>query len=1265
VVLAMALSSVLAIVGCSSNNSSFSGSNITATPTLSPGAGTYKVSQPVTIGDTTQGAVLYCTTDGTTPTTSSPQCSQPTTVFKTEFLQAIAVAPGKSASAVASAGYTISPDATAAPAFNPAGGSYTGTQTVTISDGTVGASIYYTLDGSAPSANSTLYTGPVSISQTTTLSAIAVASGFADSPIVIATYTIQATLPAPTVSSIMPASANAGGAAFTLAVTGTNFISGSTVQWNGTGLATTYGSATQLTAAVPANLIASAGTANVTVFQASGISAAATFTINAVTPTITALNPSSGAAGTSVAITGTNFTGATAVNFGGTPATSFTVSSATSIAAVAPAGTGTANVTVITPTGTSVIVAADQFAYTSAVPTLTGISPATGPSAGGTSVTITGTNFTGATAVNFGSTPATNVTVVSATSITAVSPAGTGTVDVTVVTPSGTSATAAADQFIYSATAAGLTSVSPAIGPSAGGTSVTVTGSNFTGATAVNFGATPATSFTVNSATSITAVSPAGTGTVDITVVTPSGTSATTAADQFTYGVTFNGTVFSGALPIAGAKVQIYAAGITGYGAGSNALPTAPAVVTTDTGGNFSFAYACPASGAPGDQIYLVATGGDSGSGPNSSIALMAALGTCSRAPTSVKINEVTTVASAYALSAFATINSSGGIAVGAPGTGPSCNAASGWQSTGVETCNYTGLVHAFQAVNNLVNITTGTALTFTPAYKMDLAGDPNVVNNSTVPTTRINALADMLASCVESNGASCSGSTNLLGAATTTGTPTPGVPAPVTPMDTLQAALNIAQNPGNNVPNLLSLVSATPPYSLANPDTGTPLVLNSTGAPTDLTLALTFTGAGLGFYPPNVSLSDGNSGMFNGGLTIDAGGNIWVGAYLSGNPFLNAGILNGELLAEFNALGAPVTPSMQLSSDSPQRPTYGGFNPQPNLDPSGAGISLLAVDPSGNIWTNNGASLGSGSEQDDYLLEISTSPTLSLSNSYFFNSGAPASLAIDGNGNAWYLSTVPNLQEVLANGIAGGVTGGTIRTINGGAQHLTLDSNGGIWVAGPNASFSGTDVVQISPSDGSVIYDAFSTSSSGGSAPTTLAADGTGNIYGCDPTGLNLDVFNAQAKTAPSNLLVNSYQISTQRSCGSQLVLDGQGHLFAVLDSGNGAPLNYKLNANIDEYTTGGVLISPSANGYTGSSSAEGPTLSFDTNYSFATPGVSAAIDGSGNLWVLNTDVYGTNSSFTATIPGNALVEYIGIGAPVVTPTSSALFYGSLGARP
>ncbi|OWG15640.1 hypothetical protein KDK82_3133 [Delftia sp. K82] len=137
--------------------------------------------------------------------------------------------------------------------------------------------------------------------------------------------------------------------------------------------------------------------------------------------------------------------------------------------------------------------------------------------------------------MTFGATAATGFTVNSATQITATSPAGTGTVDVRITTAGGTSATSAADQFTY-VPAPTVTSISPASGSSIGGTTVTLTGTNFTGATAVTFGGTAATGFTVNSATQITATAPAGSaGTVDVRVTTTGGTSATGAAGQFTY----------------------------------------------------------------------------------------------------------------------------------------------------------------------------------------------------------------------------------------------------------------------------------------------------------------------------------------------------------------------------------------------------------------------------------------------------------------------------------------------------------------------------------------------------------------------------------------------------------------------------------------------------------------------------------------------------------------------------------------------------------
>jgi hypothetical protein len=173
-------------------------------------------------------------------------------------------------------------------------------------------------------------------------------------------------------------------------------------------------------------------------------------------------------------------------------------------------------------------------------PVVTGVSPAQGPRAGGTTVTITGIDFIGASAVDFGTTSATSFTVNSGSSITAVSPPGAGTVDVTVTGPGGQSATSPKDRFQYIAPSSSqppsVTSVAPAEGPSTGATAVTITGSNLTGASAVSFGSNAASSFTVNSPTSITVLSPsAPPGTVDVFVTTANGTSRAVVGDRFTY----------------------------------------------------------------------------------------------------------------------------------------------------------------------------------------------------------------------------------------------------------------------------------------------------------------------------------------------------------------------------------------------------------------------------------------------------------------------------------------------------------------------------------------------------------------------------------------------------------------------------------------------------------------------------------------------------------------------------------------------------------
>ena len=114
-------------------------------------------------------------------------------------------------------------------------------------------------------------------------------------------------------------------------------------------------------------------------------------------------------------MTGTGFTGATAVHFGATRAPAITVINATSLTVTAPAGTGTVDVTVTTPNGTSATSSGDHYTY-NAAPTVTAVSPNNGPQAGGNSVTVTGTGFYRSTTVDFGSTAGTSVNVTSATS---------------------------------------------------------------------------------------------------------------------------------------------------------------------------------------------------------------------------------------------------------------------------------------------------------------------------------------------------------------------------------------------------------------------------------------------------------------------------------------------------------------------------------------------------------------------------------------------------------------------------------------------------------------------------------------------------------------------------------------------------------------------------------------------------------------------------------------------------------------------------------
>lgn len=168
-------------------------------------------------------------------------------------------------------------------------------------------------------------------------------------------------------------------------------------------------------------------------------------------------------------------------------------------------------------------------------PVISSVSQGTGPASGGTQVTILGTGFTPGSKVTFGSTPASSVTYQSTQALSVISPADTGLADIRVQTAGGTSAAVAADQFYFGSPPA-VTGLSPGHGPASGGTTVTITGTGFTGATAVAFGALPATAYTVVSGTQIQATAPAHLpGIADVLVTNPAGISTAAPADHFTY----------------------------------------------------------------------------------------------------------------------------------------------------------------------------------------------------------------------------------------------------------------------------------------------------------------------------------------------------------------------------------------------------------------------------------------------------------------------------------------------------------------------------------------------------------------------------------------------------------------------------------------------------------------------------------------------------------------------------------------------------------
>jgi len=498
--------------------------------------------------------------------------------------------------------------------------------TITGTNFVSGASVVF--GGSA--ASDVVVAGPATITATVPAHAggiVTVTVTNPDNQIGTLTNGFTYVLPPPVITAVAPPSGSTIGGVL-VTVNGSNFATGATLKFGGvSGTNVVVVDESTITATTPAH---AAGPVDVVVANVDAQSNTLVhgFTYVYTGPTVSAVSPASGTTlgGTPIAISGSNFSSGASVTIGGSPAANVIVVDAISITASTPShATGAASVTVTNPdaqTGTL----SSGFNYVFTGPTVSGISPASGTTIGGSVVSITGSNFSAGATVNIGGNFATSVIVNGPTSITATTAAhAAGVVNVTVTNPDSQSATLSG-AFSYITTAPTVTAVTPSSGTTLGGTIVTITGTNFVSGAGVTIGGLAATNVVVANAVSLTATTPAhATGAVSVTVTNPD-TQSGTRASAFTYvstaptltsvtpttGPTTGGTsvTIAGTNFVAGAVVRFGALAATGVNVvsgtsitamspGSTAGPVAVSVTNPDgQSGTLlnAFTYFVPAS---------------------------------------------------------------------------------------------------------------------------------------------------------------------------------------------------------------------------------------------------------------------------------------------------------------------------------------------------------------------------------------------------------------------------------------------------------------------------------------------------------------------------------------------------------------------------------------------------------------------------------------------------------------------------------------------
>ncbi len=594
------------------------------------------------------------------------------------------------------------------------------------------------------------------------------------------------------------------------------------------------------------------------------------------------------------------------------------------------------------------------------------------------------------------------------------------------------------------------------------------------------------------------------------------------------------GIVHGGQQAVVGAHVYLYAANTAGYNIGaatygsvslltSSVLTNEPSssgkdssgnyYVTTDATGSFNISndYSCTpdSNGVPGQQVYLYAVGGNPGSGTNPAASFMAILGDCPAignffiATPYVWMNEVSTVAAAYAMAGFA------------------------YDSTHVSSSGTSlakvGIENAFANASNLVTLATGVPLTVTPA------------GNGTVPQSLIITLANTLAACVNSQGLVTGPTTPTTCYTLFTNAESNGSTG-TEPTDTATAAINIAHNPGSNVNALYVLQTGMPAFGKG-----------LTTQPNDFTMGLKFTGGGLSNTEYIAIDSSGNVWTSNFGTTakpLSVSKFSSLGVALSPSTGYTGGGLNhpqGIAIDDFGYVwvadaytGAGVSKFTNAGVPVPYSPCTGG----------GTGATQdIAMDGYGDAWMAEGA--------PDSVFELSNTCVPVTPSGGLGVGGGPLGIAVDGTGNAWSSNSTDNsLSEYSNTGVA--MNGG--HPYYGGGLNfpygMAIDSAGSVWVA-DNGYGNGASISKFSNS-GVPLSGTSGFTGGGLFAPLVIAIDGSGNVWTQGGGGVggagNLSEFtNAGVAMSPTT----GYYASGALEGPISIAVDGSGNVWTsnVLD--------------------------------------------------------------------------------------------------------------------